>query len=308
MHLFKKYKIIWMFLFLIICFLIFFNKDIPLATFKSIENNKVLNEDLNGDGNKDAIYIKTNDNEYLIQINLNNKGSLSLNPNSKIKTLGEHKNYWPIKVTFKDISRDNCKEIFLQSSFNETPIQHMFLFDGEKYVNALSEKYNIIGFLDSSNGKTPKIISGNFKNVDSILNSYILVDNTLKKFDYSYPNNYIGNELITDFLSFIESFPNDDVIIPKYFNEKLSGDTLTNVYKLAYNETKYIFQDGFFEDISYDDKGNPIELRWVLNFKGLKNNNYDDMKNYTIELILSRSIINDNNYNYNITSLDINSF
>lgn len=300
----KKYSYIAFIIVLIITAIIFIlNKnENSLPTFFIVDNNKIVNEDLNGDGYKDALYIKTDDNNYLVQINLSNKISYSLNPNKDILTLGEHKTYWPMKVILEDVSRDNVKEIFIQSSINEKSIQHIFRFNGEGYENIYSSYYNILGFLDSKNNKTPKIVTGNFKNNETKLENHIFINNKFKTFEYAYPDNYIGSKLICDFISFIENFPNINTNIPNYFSTYISGNELSMVYQLSSKNTTYHFQDGFFKEISYDSQDRPLEVKWTLNFKGIEKNDYKVINNYTIDLMLAKKAFE---REYMITSINV---
>lgn len=276
-----------------------------LPTFKAIDKNLTINEDFNGDGKKDVLYIKTDSSEYLIQVNLNNDDSLSLDPSKDLSTLGEHKTYWPMRLTVKDISRDNLKEIFTQSSFNETPIQHLFIFDNNKYENIFSAKNNILGFLDDSNGKTPKVISGNFQNGTMILKSYLLVNKELKEYAYSYPSNFVGNNCVSEFINLIESFPYEDLDVPDYFSSNISYNSITSLYTIANNNHVYKLQDCFFKDISYDEKNEPYEFSWTLNFKGIDESDKNKIKNFTVDLIVTKSNVASPNFDYKITSLDI---
>lgn len=300
----KKYSYVVFIIVLIITAIIFLlnkNKN-SLPTFFTIDNNKVINEDLNGDGSKDALYIKTNDNNYLVQINLSNELSYSLDPNKDIPTLGEHKSYWPMKVLIEDVSRDNIKEIFIQSSINEKPIQHIFKFNGERYENIYSSRDNILGFIDSKNNKTPKIVTGNLKDNGIKLKNHLFINNKFKTFDYSYPDNYIGDKLIYSFVGFIESFPNMNLILPNYFNTYINSNELSMIYTLSSKNTFYHFQDGFFKDISYDSQDRPLEVKWTLNFRGIEKGDYKLINNYTIDIILSKKSFE---HEYTITSINV---
>ncbi|MBS5825373.1 MAG: VCBS repeat-containing protein, partial [Clostridium argentinense] len=300
----NKYSYVAFLVILIITAVIFVlnkNKN-SIPTLFIIDNNRVVNEDLNGDGDKDAIYIKTDDNKYLIQINLSNDLSYSLNPNKDISTLGEHKPYWPMKILIEDLSRDNIKEVFIQSSINEKPIQHIFKFNGEGYENIYSSYDNILGFMDSKNNKTPKIVTGNFKNNGIELKNHLFINNKFKTFEYAYPNNYIGINIIYSFIGFIESFPNMNVILPDYFSDNINSNELSMIYTLSSKNTVYNFQDGFFKDISYDSKDRPLEVKWTLNFKGIEKADYKSINNYTIDIILSKKSFEQE---YKVTSINV---
>lgn len=289
---------------LFLALIIFINDEATktLPTFYPMSDNSVINEDLDGNGSKDALYIKTNDVNYLIQVNLNGKSSLSLNPSKELATLGEHKNYWPIRITINDISRNNVKEIFTQASNGESSIQNVFIFKDNSYENVLATKNNILGIIDNSNNKTPKLISGNFNSGYMDLHSYIIVNNDLKEFPYIYEENYIGDKLICNFINLIQSFPNESLELPSYFTDNLNYNSTSQIYTAANNQYSYILQDCFFKDITYDEKGLPKDISWTLNFKGRNINDSKNIKNFTFDVILTR---NSNSFDYKITSLDL---
>lgn len=278
------------------------NNDTTLPTFSPTINNSVINEDLDGNGSKDALYIKTDDKNYLIQINLNGENSLSLNPSKEFSTLGEHKTYWPMRITIADVSRNNTKELFTQCSIGENPLQSIFIFKDGSYENVFSKENNILGLIDNSNNKTPKIISGKFSSGYMDLRSYIVSNNSLKEFPYLYKKNYIGDIIVCDFINLIQSFPYDSLQIPNYFSHTLDDSSITNIYTVANNNLNYIFQDCFFKDITYDEKGLPKDVSWTLNFKGIDPNSPKKIKNFTFDIIVTR--LNDS-FDYKITSLDL---
>ena len=148
--------------------------------------------------------------------------------------------------------------------------------------------------MDSKNNKTPKIVTGNFKNNGIELKNHLFINNKFKTFEYAYPNNYIGINIIYSFIGFIESFPNMNVILPDYFSDNINSNELSMIYTLSSKNTVYNFQDGFFKDISYDSKDRPLEVKWTLNFKGIEKADYKSINNYTIDIILSKNLLNKN--------------
>ena len=170
-------------------FLLFKNDSI--STFNIVNESKMMQADLTGDGTKDILYIKTDADKYYIQIN---SGDISyyLEPSKKNNTVGNYYLQWPMRLTLMDISRNNVPEIFTQASVKDKAVQHVFLWNGEKYKDIFCSTNNVFGFVDSKNNKTPKMLSGNIKDGELNLTSYFFIQDSLKSFDYNYVDNYMG--------------------------------------------------------------------------------------------------------------------
>lgn len=276
-----------------------------ITFFTSVEDSKTIQDDLNGDGKKDILYVKKDDKNYYIQINLHDGTSYALDPSSNFPTLGDSFDYWPMKVTTIDASRNNIKEIFLQSSFHGKPIQHMFLWNGKKYDDIFCSNNNILGFVDSKNNKTPRIISANIYNGEILYNSYIFVKDKLKQFNYNYPTNYMGMDIISNFISLVQSFPNESLTLPPYFYHNISGSDLNLLYGTANNSMSYSFEDGLFKDLSWDSNGVPHEVKWSLNFKSTSLSDSKTAKAITFDLLLTKFTNSDGTFTYKITSLNL---
>ena len=257
-----------------------------ISTFSVASESKMMQADLTSDGTKDILYIKTETDKYYIQVNSEDK-SYYLEPSKKVNSVGTYYTEWPMRLTLMDVSRDSSPEIFTQASTKDKAIQHAFFWDGEKFDDIFCSTNNILGFTDSKNNKTPKILSGNFKDGKMNLTSYIFIKNSIKSFDYNYVDNYMGKETIVGFINLISSFPLAELNISKdLFAPNLNGNYISLLTDLSSRKVYYTFQDAIFKDYNWDKDGNATEILWTLNFKGANMKNLKELKNYTIELIL----------------------
>ncbi|CAM2732888.1 VCBS repeat-containing protein [Hathewaya histolytica] len=267
-------------------FLIFFLHGIIINTSKTTFNmqskNEIIQKDLNGDGKKDILYVKRDKDKYYIQINTKDN-SYQLDPKKDLKTLGTHYDFWPMKVKLKDINRDNIPEIILQSNEKEKPISHIFSYNKDNFENIFSTRNNLIGFIDTKNNQTPKFLCGNFYNGEMYFKNYMLVNNKLTEFNYNYPKNFLGTDLIKDFIIFFSSEEDDKLKerIVACINESL----ITPVFNQKNNGYKLTFQDASFEDINCDSKGKITKIKWLLNFKGVMDGNAE---NFIFQLNLKK--------------------
>ncbi|MEK6266048.1 MAG: VCBS repeat-containing protein [Clostridium sp.] len=290
-------------------FFLFFTNN-SISTFNIIDETKMLQSDLTGDGTKDILYIKTDADKYYIQINSEDK-SYYLEPSKKIKTVGNYYVEWPMRLTLMDISRNSVPEIFTQASIDNTasknnkPIQHVFLWNGEKFDDIFCSNNSILGFVDSKNSKTPKVLSGNIKDGKMNFVSHILIKNSLKSFDYNYADNYMGKETVLGFINLMHSFPLAELNISKdIFASGLSGNDISLLNDLSSRKVYFNFQDAVFKDTDWDKNGNANQILWTLNFKGTNTLDIKEIKNYTIELIIKLTP-NNNVSTFKITSINI---
>ena len=276
-----------------------------LSTFNIVTESKMMQADLTGDGTKDILYIKTETDKYYIQINSQDK-SYYLEPSKTINTVGNYYTQWPMRLTLMDISRNNSPEIFTQASKNNKAVQHVFFWNREKFEDIFCSTNNILGFIDSKNNKTPKVLSGNIKDGKMTFVSYIFIKNSLKSFDYNYADNYMGKNTITSFINLMGSFPLAELNISKeLFSPNLSGNDISLLSDLSNKKIYFNFQDAVFKDYSWDKEGNASKILWTLNFKGTSSKDLKDIKNYTIELILEPMIKVDSVSTFKISSLNI---
>ncbi|MGV8982852.1 VCBS repeat-containing protein [Clostridium sp.] len=290
--------------------LLFFKKD-SISTFNIVNENKIMQADLTGDGTKDILYIKTDSDKYYIQINSEDK-SYYLEPSKKINTVGNYYVQWPMRLTLMDINRNNVPEIFTQASVDSkgstknSAIQHVFLWNHEKFNDIFCSTNNILGFVDSKNNKTPRVLSGNITDGKMNLTSYIFIKENLKSFDYNYTDNYMGKNTITGFINLMTSFPLSELNISKeLFTDNLNGNDISLLTDLSNRKVYFNFQDGVFKDYAWDKNGNATSILWTLNFKGTNIDSPKETKNYTIELILKLFTKSDTTSTFKISSINI---
>ncbi|WP_207642160.1 MULTISPECIES: hypothetical protein [Clostridium] len=292
---------------MVILFMIFVLSKQSVSTFNITSKNTVIKDyDVNGDGNNDIIYIKTNNDKYFIQVNCKDR-SYILKPNKVIKTMGSYKNYWPITLTLADVTRDKVNEMFVQSSQNDTPIQHMFIWDNNNFKDVLYNYNNIIGLIDSHNNETPKIISANFFNNKIDFSNFILIRNKLKNYTANYKDNAIGKDSVAALICKIQTLdPNELKNQDKIFYSD-SWSTFAQIYnKLIKDNNTYTFEDGSFKDTRYNKDGEISEVKWILNFKSISKSNVNELKNYSLDVTLRASEENkDNPYYFKISNLDL---
>lgn len=283
---FKKkyiYYALALIVFTIVLTFFFLFKKSSISTFNIVNETKMMQADLTGDGTKDILYIKTEADKYYIQINSKDK-SYYLEPSKKISTVGNYYSQWPMRLTLMDISRNNVPEIFTQASVKNKSIQHAFLWTGEIYEDIFCSRNNILGFVDSKNNKTPKVLSGNIKDGKLNFISYIFIQDSLKSFDYNYTDNYMGKNTVLSFIDLMASFPVAELNIPKeLFTSDLDGNDISLLDDLSNKKMHLAFQDAVFKDYTWDKDGNASNILWTLNFKGTNTNDLKETKNYSIE-------------------------
>jgi hypothetical protein len=159
------YIILFMIFILITLFLIYRNFFyITSSTFSNILEDKTLTADFNGDGIYDKLYVKQTDNKYLIKVKIKDKVYDFIN-NDNGNLISNYYPYWPLRINIMDVSRDRIPEIFIQGSLGKNSLQRFFVFDGYKFKNIFSSSNNILGFIDCTNNRTPKIITGRVQGI-----------------------------------------------------------------------------------------------------------------------------------------------
>ena len=156
-----------------------------IFTFKDNSTKSVINEntiketvksDLNGDGKEDCLYIELgSENNYIINATINEK-SYELTPNKTINSLGNFSPNRPITLNLLDLDRNNIKEIIVQSSEEDSSIQHLFKWTGNGFEDIFYSTNNILGIVDSNNGKTPKILSFSLGDSKENIQKYMLLN------------------------------------------------------------------------------------------------------------------------------------
>lgn len=273
-------------------------------TFSVNLNSKAYKADLTGDGKEDMLYITTNKDKYYLQVTTQ-KDSLFLEPNKNIKTLGSYYPYWTLRIKLLDISRDKIPEIFIQTSEKNNPIQHIFIYNNGKFENIFSSHNNVIGFVDCSNNKTPKLISGNISKGNFMFHNYILLQNKLEQFNYVSNDTFMGKDTILSFVNFVTTITKDSKIPDQQiFSPKISDTSMALVYALMNTDNTYVFQDAQFMDIRSTKDGEPSQIQWLLNFRGISNSNSNIIKNYTIKVTLKAFNTSKESYYFKIDSLN----
>lgn len=282
---------------------IFFVKEETVPVYNLINKDNILEDDLNGDKKKDTIIIKHTNEGLIGQVDLNNNKTYSLDYSKDLPTLGQYCSYWPVRITTLDISRDNSKEIFLQSTFNNKPLQNIFSWDGAKYVNLFSSTNNILGFMDSHNSKTPKVISANYQGGDITFKGYLYNKGNLEEFTTSNAVDFPGKDTIISLISLIHLLPNEYITVPDYFYPQISGSDLESLFRLANSSFTYKFQDAYFIDLAWQENGKVTCANWILNFTAMSTTNPSVLSTMTINLMINK--YNDNVYPYQITSFNV---
>lgn len=258
--------IIILFIILTFSLISYFMKNSTTEAITLINDNKVIKEDLNGDGSKDTLYINNKDNKYYMEISTGSEVQ-HISCNKKLDTLGSFNPYWPMRLEIKDISRNRTPEIFIQSSENSLPVQHVFTYNNNKFNDIFCSNGNFLGFLDSNNSRTPKFLSGDIKNGTLDIGYYILNNNELK--NYSFDKTvFPGAKSIVDFVSYMESLPYGEEFKPDVFYDGLSGNALYAIGKISAECSEVTFLDGYFVDTAWGNAGNILGLECFFNFKG----------------------------------------
>jgi hypothetical protein len=256
------------------------------STFTMAANSKAKKLDLTGDGKSDLLYIKTDKDKYMIEVNTNDE-NITLKTDKALDTLGNFYNYWPMRVTLLDLNRDKIPEIIVQSSNKNKPLQHIFLWNGNDFSDIFCSTNNIIGFIDSQNNKTPKMACGLVDQNKLTLSYYYFSNNKLKNFTYDDKTNFMGKNTVQAFINYIQTLPYGEANKPvDIFYPGMSGKDISIIGKLSGDNNTYVFQDCIFKDTKWDNAGKPTEIKWTLNFKGTSLTKNDDIKNYTLDIIL----------------------
>lgn len=262
-------------------------KDEPsIVTMSNTNGEQAIKKDLNGDGKDDLLYIASKNGKYYVEANIKDQ-IYPLNTKKSLNTLGYHYNYWPMNLNLIDLSRDKLPEVIVQSSQENSPLQHIFIWNNNEFKNIYSSTNNVIGVLDSKNNKTPKLFSFTFKNGISTIENYMLIGNELK--NISYENYQIpGIIKIETFIDLIER-PYVLSEAPNIFTQTISTEELSILWKLDKDNFSYSLEDCFFTDTKWDKDGKIENLNCIINFKKLsKNNKLEPTKlNTNLELIKS---------------------
>ncbi|MGL5084759.1 MAG: hypothetical protein ACRC68_03435 [Clostridium sp.] len=237
-------------------------------TLANVNNSNELSLDLNGDGEKEYLEIITEKNTYVVKVkNSSTEYILMTSDNSKI--IGEFISSYPLKVTTLDLSRDGIPEIVIRTIKNSQPISYIFTWNKDNFSNIYTSSNNILGFLDSNNSKTPKILSIISSKGDSSTTSFIFNSSTIK--DISFSKTTVPSlNLVQTFIDLIES-PYELYDTPDIFSDSINSSELGLLWNLNKDISNYSFQSGYFYDSTWDNSGNISSLVWCLSFENVKN-------------------------------------
>lgn len=285
--------------------LIFILSRKTTSTFSTIVDNTIRKADFTGDGKEDILYIKRTLDKYYIQVNTDNNNYM-LEPSKKLNTLGSFYDYNPMKLTLMDISRNKVPEIFIQALEKDTPIQHIFLYDSNKFEDIFCSTNNFLGFMDSNNNKTPRVLSGSIKENKIEFTNYMLINNKMQNFSYNYKENFMGKDTVMGFIKYIETLPSGESAMPKdIFYPGLNGNDLAAIGKLSGENNSFIFLNAWFKDTNWNKAGEISEVIWSFSFKGISNVNKDVIKSYVVNLKLRPHGEDKDGFYYKIYSMSL---
>ncbi|WP_164850185.1 FG-GAP repeat domain-containing protein [Clostridium prolinivorans] len=277
-----------------------------VSTFNTlVDNNKIIQADLTGDGKKDILYIKVENGKYYMEVN-DGKNNYYLETSKNLPTAGLYDANNPMKITLMDITRDKVPEIFTQSSENGKGVQHVFIYSDGIFKDMFCDSNKIIGFVDVSNNKTPKFLTGKITNKNIELSNYIFLPDQkkLENFSYNYKDNYMGKDNVYSFIKLIEGLPQSaSNKLENIFYPGLTEENISVIERLAQDNNTYVFQNCVFKDIKSDNNGEISEILWTINFKGTSISDKNKIKNYTLNLLLKPSNKTEDNKAFKIYSI-----
>lgn len=234
------------------------------AVVEAFDSNKSTeyNIDLNGDGKKDILSIESSDGRYSASVFINNT-KYQLVPDSPLSTLGTINN--KVYCTFIDTTRNNIPEIILQSYENSTPMQHIFSWDGHKFIDMFSSTNNSIGILEHTSNRTPRLLSFNINNPVENIQQFMYIKDNYKNISY--------DKLDIQGYSYVQKLI--DVVqlqyeleeCPDIFNDDVDYYSKSILWKLSKSTYYYQFKDCFFTDTKCNKNGTPTEYQWNIRFE-----------------------------------------
>lgn len=264
-------------------------------TFSQV--NEAINSndkyDLNGDGLSENLIQYKNGNYYSFEIKT---------PTSNYKLKDYYDNYLTLdinlkfkpKITYLDLNRDNIPEIIINGLKNDKPVTYIYTWQRDNYYNILFTDDNLYGILNSNNSKTPKFLYTLSNKGDESTKGIILCNNTIKDLT-AYKIKIPSLSIMQKFIDLIQlPYELDDA--PGIFTPTISSDELSLLWNLDKESIKYSFLSGYFYDTSWNDKGTPTSIMWILSFQKDNGNNVS-------ELILNIKVDLDEFGEYKISSI-----
>ncbi|MPQ43973.1 FG-GAP repeat domain-containing protein [Clostridium tarantellae] len=249
------------------------------------QGEQAIKKDLNGDGKEDVLYITAKEEKYYVEA-LINKKTYFFNEKKTLKTLGNYYSHWPMTINIIDINRDRIPEIIIQSSQENTPIQHIFTWNNNEFLDIYCSTNNILGILDSSNNKTPKLLSASLESSQSNIQQYLMKEKNLKNISYE-KNSLPGLNSVIQFIDLIE-YPYELSETPNIFAPNINSDELAILWQLDKENFTYTFQDCFFRDDSWDSSNTLSSCTWTLNFKKALKNSDKDFSQISFKICLNK--------------------
>lgn len=237
------------------------NNPSAIETFNN-DKDTDYNIDLNGDGKKDILSIETDNGRYSASAFINNT-KYELIPNAPLNALGTDNN--KIYCTFVDTTRNNIPEIIIQSYENTTPMQHIFTWNGHKFVDIFSSTNNSLGILEHTSNKTPRLLSFNISSSLENIQQYMYIKDGYKNISYD-KSDIQGYSCVQKLIDVVQlQYELEEC--PDIFNEDVDYYSKSLLWKLSKNIYYYQFKDCFFLDTKCDKNGNATEYQWNLRFE-----------------------------------------
>lgn len=261
------------------------------STLATIDITEGASLDLTGDGQEDTLEVNKEKNTYVIKIKTSSKDYI-LQPNDGTKVLGEFKASCPLKINTLDLSRNGIPEIIIRTFKDNKPVNYIFTWNKDNFINIFTSLDNIVGILDSNNSRTPELLSLSSSEGDSSTKSYIFNGNTIKDITFSKTN--VPNlNLVQSFIDLIEA-PYELSDTPDIFSSTIDSNDLGILWTLDKTVYNYTFQNGYFQDTLWDDSGNITSINWCLSFERSKKlDSLDAPKELLIYLTLQKDSYNE---------------
>lgn len=292
----------FLFLFIIIFIVIgniFFNTYIkrlkPFYVYSYIENKDGF--DFDCDGKNDELTIISTNTSYSIKIK-NSLGEFLLKSKEYDYSLLDTYPSCDISISYVYLTRNKTPQILINGIKNNKSTFYIFQWINNTFEEVIFSKDNILGILDYSNSRTPKVLTSNSTKGDGSTKSYIVNSKYVK--DISFSNTKIpdlGN--IQKFIDLIQlQYEIDET--PDIFTSSILSEELSLLWSLNKSNYMYSFQKAFFYDISWNEEGKPTSLYWSLSFEKMP---YKESNKKPQELILFVKTDIDESGKYKISSI-----
>lgn len=262
-----------------------YDTETVIPTMAKPQGEQAVKKDLDGDGKEDVLYITSKNDKYYVEAHINNN-TYFFNEKKPLNTLGLYYTYWPMTINIIDINRDRLPEIIIQSSQDNSPVQHIFTWTSDEFKDLYCSTNNVLGVLDSANNQTPKLLSFSINNGVSEIQQHMLNGKNLKNISYE---NYSppGLDSICQFIDII-SYNYEIQEPPSIFTDNIPSNELSLLWQLDKESYYYSFQDAFFRDDSWKKDGSLSSCSWTLNFKKTQKNNKDEDTQISFKISLDK--------------------